>query len=89
MMGSAIQSNALKRLARIEGQVKGLQRMVKEGRYCIDVIQQVTAVNKALEQVGLTVMQCHIDSCVSDAIRSKDGKQKIAELMHSIQRFIK
>ena len=83
------QHNALKRLARIEGQVKGLRRMVQEGRYCIDVIQQITAAKKALEQTALVVMRCHIDSCVTEAIQSKNGKQKITELMGTIQRFIK
>ena len=91
MLNPPTQEQSLKRLARIEGQIQGLQRMVREGRYCIDIIQQITAAKKALEQVALLVMRRHIDSCVSEAIRSKDGKgtQKITELMGTIHRFIK
>lgn len=89
MINTSTQHDSLKRLARIEGQIKGIQRMVQEGRYCIDIINQITAVRKALEQVGLVVMRRHIDSCVSDAIRSKDGQGKITELMGTIHQFIK
>ncbi len=79
----------LKRLKKIEGQVKGIQRMVADGRYCIDIVQQITAARRALEQVALGVMRRHVDSCVSDAIRSKDGEKKISELMGTIHQFIK
>ena len=89
MINPSTQQDSLKRLARIEGQIKGLQRMVHEGRYCIDIINQVSAVTRALEQVGLVVMRRHIDSCVSEAIRSKDGSAKVTELMASIHQFIK
>ena len=89
MINPSTQQDSLKRLARIEGQVKGLQRMVQDGRYCIDILNQVSAVTRALEQVGLVVMRRHIDSCVSEAIRSKDGSAKVTELMASIHQFIK
>ena len=91
MINPLTQEAGLKRLARIEGQIQGLQRMIREGRYCIDIIQQITAAKNALEQVALLVMRRHIDSCVSEAIRSKDGqgKEKITELMGTIHRFIK
>ena len=89
MINPTTQHESLKRLARIEGQIKGIQRMVQEGRYCIDIINQITAVKKALEQVGLVVMRRHIDSCVSESIRSKDGHTKVSELMNTINQFIK
>ncbi len=79
----------LKRLKRIEGQVKGVQRMVEEGRYCIDIIQQITAARRAMEQVALSVMRRHVESCVSDAVRSKNGSAKVSELMTTIHQFIK
>lgn len=79
----------LKRLKKIEGQIKGIQRMVEDGRYCIDIIQQVTAARRALEQVALGVMRRHVDSCVSEAIRSKHGTTKVSELMSTIHQFIK
>ena len=77
------------RLRRIEGQVRGISRMVEQRRYCIDIIQQLTAARKALDQVSLQVMNGHINSCVSDAIRRRDGVQKINELMQTINRFVK
>lgn len=79
----------LPRLRRIEGQVRGIGRMVEQGRYCIDIIQQLTAVRRALDQVSLQVMQRHINHCVSDAIRRRDGEAKITELMQTIHRFVK
>ena len=77
------------RLKRIEGQIRGIGRMIEERRYCIDIIQQVTAARKALDQVALQMMRGHIDSCVSDAITKRDGTGKINELMQTIHRFVK
>ncbi len=77
------------RLRRIEGQVRGIARMVDEGRYCIDIIQQLTAARSALDQVALKVMSGHINGCVSKAIRQQDGAKKIDELMQTIHRFVK
>jgi len=85
----AARQQALRRLMRVEGQIRGVRRMLDEGRYCIDVIQQMTAAKRALEQAALVVMRGHIDSCVSEAIRSKDGKTKVTELMSTIHRFIR
>lgn len=79
----------LPRLRRIEGQVRGISRMVEQRRYCIDIIQQITAVRKALDQVSLKIMNGHINTCVSDAIRRRDGEAKIEELMQTIHRFVK
>jgi DNA-binding FrmR family transcriptional regulator len=82
-------TNSLQRLRKIEGQIKGLQRMLEERRYCIDVLQQVTAARRALDEVALQIMQGHIASCVSDAIRKRDGAEKVEELMQAIHRFVK
>lgn len=82
-------NDLLPRLRRIEGQVRGISRMVEQRRYCIDIIQQITAVRKALDQVSLKIMNGHINTCVSDAIHRRDGKAKIEELMHTITRFVK
>ncbi|HEX9779871.1 MAG TPA: metal-sensitive transcriptional regulator [bacterium] len=79
----------LARLRRIEGQVRGIARMVEARRYCIDIIQQLTAARKALDHVTLQVMSGHINGCVSEAIRHRQGKQKIDELMRTINRFVK
>jgi len=79
----------LPRLRRIEGQIRGITRMVEERRYCIDIIQQLTAARKALDQVSLQIMNGHINTCVSEAIKRRDGEAKISELMDTINRFVK
>ena len=84
-----LHTDSLKRLRRVEGQIKGIQRMVESRRYCIDILQQVTAARRALDEVALRVMRGHIDACVSDAIRHKDGAAKVEELMQTIHRFVK
>ena len=82
-------TDSLKRLRRIEGQIQGIQRMVGQRRYCIDILQQITAARRALDEVSLGIMRGHINTCVSDAIRHKDGQEKVEELMHAIHRFVK
>jgi len=77
------------RLRRIEGQVRGVARMVHEQRYCIDIIHQLTAVRRAVDEVSLKIMKGHINSCVSNAIHKRDGAQKIDELMQTIHQFVK
>ena len=77
------------RLRRIEGQIRGIARMVSERRYCIDVIQQLTAARRALDQVSLKIMNGHVNTCVSQAIRRREGPAKVNELMQTITRFIK
>ncbi|MBI2496219.1 MAG: metal-sensitive transcriptional regulator [Candidatus Omnitrophica bacterium] len=79
----------LPRLRRIEGQVRGITRMVEGRRYCMDIVQQLTAARRALDQVSLQVMSGHINTCVSEAIRRRDGAKKINELMQTITRFVK
>ena len=77
------------RLRRIEGQVRGLQRMVDEDRYCIDVLTQVSAVKAALDGVALLLLQDHTSHCVVDAIRAGDGSEKIRELNEAVARLVK
>ena len=79
----------LPRLRRIEGQVRGITRMVEQRRYCIDIIQQLTAARKALDQVSLKIINGHVNTCVSEAIRKREGEGKIAELMQTLTRFVK
>ncbi len=73
-----------KRLRRIEGQVRGLQKMVDEERYCADILVQIASVQEALRGVGRVLLQNHLSHCVSDAIRSSDpseGERVVAELV--------
>jgi DNA-binding FrmR family transcriptional regulator len=76
-------------LKRIEGQVRGLQKMVEDDRYCIDVLVQITAVNAALKKVGLSLLERHTRSCIVEGIKSGDGEEYIDELMNIIQQFSK
>lgn len=79
----------LKRLSRIEGQVRGLAKMVEEGRYCIDVVTQISAVRAALRRVEEEVLRDHVAHCVEHAIQSgdtADQRRKVAELMDVLGR---
>jgi DNA-binding FrmR family transcriptional regulator len=81
---------ALGRLRRIEGQVQGIQRMVEEEKYCVDILLQLTAVEGAVEQVQRLLLGRHIESCVADAIRSgstRDRQKKVVELLEVFSRF--
>ena len=93
MTGYGEEKEALiKRLHRIEGQVRGIERMVDEDRYCIDILTQIAAVETALEQVGAKLLEDHVTHCVRDAIASGDGAaadEKTAELLTAVQRFVK
>jgi len=77
------------RLRRIEGQIRGVQKMVDEDRYCIDVLTQVSAAKAALDAVALELLQDHTEHCVAEAIRSGDGAAKIRELNDAVERLVK
>jgi DNA-binding FrmR family transcriptional regulator len=79
-----------KRLHRIEGQVRGIERMVEDDRYCIDILTQIGAVNTALESLAFKVLDDHVSHCVADALASGDPKaasKKSEELLAAVQRF--
>lgn len=78
-----------RRLARIEGQVRGIQRMVEEDRYCIDVLTQINAVSAALKSVSLALLSDHIGHCVADATQSGTGEERIRELNEAIERLVR
>ena len=77
------------RLRRIEGQIRGVQKMVDEDRYCIDVITQVSSAKAALNAVALELLQDHTEHCVAEAIRSGDGTAKIRELNDAVERLVR
>ena len=91
LVGMQTDSKAItNRLRRIEGQVRGLQRMVEEDAYCVDVLTQVAAVQTALEQVAVKVLDGHVRHCVADAVAGEDRAEadaKLDELMAAVQRF--
>ena len=80
------------RLRRIEGQVRGLQRMVEEDAYCVDVLTQVAAVQTALAQVAVQVLDALVRHCVADAVGGDDetaAEERLDELMAAVRRFAK
>ena len=89
--GYAPEREALvKRLHRIEGQVRGIERMVEEERYCIDILTQISAVNTALESLALKMLDDHVKHCVAGALASGDtdvAAEKSKELLEAVQRF--
>ncbi len=89
MIDDQVQKDSVRRLKKVEGQVKGIQKMVEQRKYCIDIINQITAVRRALEGVSLGVMKRHIESCVTEAIKQDRPRQKIEELMETIYKFVK
>ncbi|MFZ0660573.1 MAG: metal-sensitive transcriptional regulator [Candidatus Binataceae bacterium] len=76
------------RLERAEGQLRGIKRMLGENAYCIDVLQQVSAVRRALDRLALLIVRDHLESCVSDAIMRRDAQAKIRELVATLDRFL-
>jgi DNA-binding FrmR family transcriptional regulator len=80
----------LARLARIEGQVRGIARMVQEDRYCIDILNQMQAIKAALKRVETQILQNHAAHCVADAIKTgnaKDQSKKFSELVELLSRY--
>ena len=88
-MQTETKAAVLKRLSRIEGQVRGVARMVDEDRYCIDVVTQISAVRAALRRAEEEILRDHVAHCVEHAIASgdkRDQRQKIAEIMDVLSR---
>ena len=82
----------LKRLRRIEGQVRGIARMVDEERYCIEILTQLSAISSALDSVALKLLGEHVQSCVAGALASGDqaaAEEKARELLAAVERFTK
>jgi DNA-binding FrmR family transcriptional regulator len=82
----------VKRLHRIEGQVRGIERMVDEDRYCIDILTQISAVSTALDSLAFQILDSHVNHCVAGALASgdeADAQAKTTELMEAVQRFAK
>lgn len=75
------------RLARIEGQVRGIRRMLAEDTYCIDVLTQLSSVTGAIRAVGLGLLDDHVRHCVKESLVAGDGEDKITELVAAVERF--
>lgn len=79
----------LGRLRRIEGQVAGIRRMYEEGRYCIDVLDQVSAARAGLEAAALLILEDHVKGCVREAIEGGEAEEKSAELLEAVRRYMR
>ena len=87
---AADKDSLVRRLHRIEGQVRGIERMVEEDRYCIDILTQIAAVNTALDSLALKILDEHVRHCVAGALQSGDAADaavKAEELLEAVQRF--
>jgi DNA-binding FrmR family transcriptional regulator len=78
----------LNRLRRIEGQARGLQRLVENEAYCLDILQQVEAMTAAADQVGMLVLEDHIDGCLTHAIATGEGQPYVDEVMQVVRRAV-
>ncbi len=88
----AARKDAAQRLNRIEGQIKGIKKMVDEGRYCVEVLGQISAAHEALRGVGKLIMRNYLENCVTSSIRSRNKKkaqQTYGELMDVVYKFAK
>ncbi len=79
----------LARMRRIEGQARGIQKMIVEDRYCPDIIQQLTAMSRAVKEVSLLLLQDHIEGCVTDAIQHEHGEEMVKELISVVRRAVR
>jgi DNA-binding FrmR family transcriptional regulator len=85
-----VREEVRKRLKRVAGQIAGIERMVDEDRYCVDVLLQVAAVRAALDGVGKVILRSHVETCVADALvsgRAKERNEKLEEIMEVFSRF--
>lgn len=87
MINEEIKQDALSRLKKIEGQIRGIMKMVENEKYCIDIINQVTAAEKALSGVSRIILKRHVESCVASAIGLGQGQQAIDELVDTIYKI--
>ncbi|MDP8950834.1 MAG: metal-sensitive transcriptional regulator [Actinomycetota bacterium] len=78
------------RLKRIEGQVRGVQRMVDEEVYCVDILTQVSSIVSAIEKVGAVLLKDHVEHCVRESIeKGEDADEKVKELTEAVERFLR
>jgi DNA-binding FrmR family transcriptional regulator len=88
-VNEALRKRVRDRLARIEGQVRGVARMVDEDAYCIDVLTQLNSISSAIDGLGLLLLDDHVRTCVIEAVQAGEGEQKVDELTQAVKRFVR
>jgi len=89
MNNSENKRELLVRLSKIEGQIRGISKMIKDDKYCIDIIDQITATRRALDKVAMIILKKHINSCVTSAIKADKSDDIVEELINVIDKYIK
>jgi DNA-binding FrmR family transcriptional regulator len=87
--GKRHDAEILSRLRKANGQLTGITSMYEDGRYCIDILDQLAAARAAIDAVGLILLQDHINACVRDAINRDDTDEKVTELVTTVRRFLR
>jgi CsoR family transcriptional regulator, copper-sensing transcriptional repressor len=77
------------RLRRIEGQIAGIRRMYEDHRYCVDVLDQLSAARRGLQGAAQIVLEDHVNGCVADALSGGDAEEKTAELLEAVRRYVR
>jgi len=89
LLNTQEKSDITRRLRKVGGQINGIEKMVNDSRYCVDILQQVIAARSALSQVALIIVESHTKSCVVNAIRDDRAEESIEELMKVLSKFAK
>ena len=90
MIDQKTKKEAASRMTRIEGQIRGIAKMIQEGKYCIDVINQIHAARRALDRMGFMLIENHINTCIKNGLTKKnDSKNLIGELTKTLDQFLK
>jgi DNA-binding FrmR family transcriptional regulator len=87
MINEQVKKDSLNRMKKIEGQIRGVSKMIEEEKYCVDILNQISAAKSALDGVARKILKRHMESCVADAILKKQGEEKIEELMNTIFKY--
>lgn len=89
MAEDTVRQDVLKRLKRIEGQVKGVQRMIEDDKYCADILTQIAAIRAAINRVGGIILEGHSRRCMEKAVTAEERERVMKDLIDTVQRFLK
>jgi DNA-binding FrmR family transcriptional regulator len=88
-MRPEVSKQARNRVARLQGQLRGIERMIDEDVYCVDILTQLSSIGAAIDGLGLLLLDDHVRTCVVDAVRGDEGAEKLDELMYAFRRFVR